>query len=272
MNDGSSTATTSDGFPVTRRAIERLDEWLMALASPLLPLQQIPAGPPEINGFQWAFREQTERAVCVGKAVRMVSGIRVALMLAEAGYIAECGTILRTVSDCTGEILSVCEGVRTGTPTMAQKKLVEQYFTPMAKDPDEYDRQQKERWVAREELLAAQSRLATELKGDPQHLRKVLRYLAQGYDKFVHGAYITAMELYDGRSHKFMLRGVEWGDKRRLYKATVASKLHEVLVALATMAQVSNMPALAQEIGRVAIELYNSGELVGDLTGVDHAT
>jgi len=69
-----------------------------------------------------------------------------------------------------------------------------------------------------------------------------------------------------------MLRGVEWGDKRRLYKATVASKLHEVLVALATMAQVSNMPALAQEIGRVAIELYNSGELVSDLTGVDHAT
>src|ERR1039457_3942460 len=54
------------------------DEWLMALASPLLPLQQVPV--EHLGGFQWAFREQTECAVCVGKAVRMVSGIRVALM------------------------------------------------------------------------------------------------------------------------------------------------------------------------------------------------
>lgn len=264
MNDWSSTTREQDDFSVTRRAIERLDEWVMALASPLLPLQQIPAGPPEINGFQWAFREQTERAVCVGKAVRMVSGIRVALMLADAGYIAECGTILRTVSDGANEIIAVCEGVRTGAPTTAQKKFVEQYFTPMATNPDEYDRQEKERWVTRDELLAAHSRWATEIKGDPNDLRKVFRYLAHAYDKFVHGAYITAMELYDGRSHKFMLRGVEWDAKKRLYKATVASKLHEVLAALAITAQVSNMPALAQEIGGVAMELYNSVELGGN--------
>jgi len=77
MNGGSSTARISDDFPVTRRVIERLDEWLMALASPLLPLQQIPAGPPDAGGFQWRFREQTERALCVGKAVRRFLDARV---------------------------------------------------------------------------------------------------------------------------------------------------------------------------------------------------
>lgn len=243
--------------------MERLDGWLMALASPLLPLKKVPAGPPELNGFQWVFCEQTERAVCVGKAVRMVSGIRAALILADAGYIAECGTILRTVSDCANEILSVCEGVRTGHPTAAQTKFVAQYFMPMAKDPDEYDKQERERWVTRDELLAAHSRWATETNGDPNHVRKVFRYLAHGYDKFAHAAYITAMELYDGRSQRFMVSGVEWEGKKQLYKEATASKLHEVLAALAILAQVSNMPALAQEIGQAAMELYNSGELTG---------
>jgi len=261
-----------DDYPVTRRAIERVDEWLMALASPLLPLKQIPAGPPEANGFQWAFPEQTERALCIGKAVRMVSGIRVALMLADKGYIAECGTILRTVSDFANEIFSICEGCRTGAPTTAQRKFVEQYFTPMAKDPDEYDRQERENWVTRDQLLAAHSRWATEIKGDPNHVRKVFRFLAHAYDKFVHGAYITAMELYDGRTRTFMLRGLESHNKRRAYKQATASKLLEVLTALVMMAQVSNMSALAEDISRTAVELYGSGELTGDSIETDPAS
>jgi len=55
MNEGLSTTTTSDDFPVTRRVIGRLDAWLAALASPLLPLQQIPAGPDGATHSRAAF-------------------------------------------------------------------------------------------------------------------------------------------------------------------------------------------------------------------------
>ena len=119
--------------------MERLDEWVMALASPLLPPQQVSLSLKHTSGFQWKFREETDRAVLVGKAVRLASGIRVAFMLADLGYIGECGTILRTVSDFSTEIISICEGCSRGAPTSAQKKFVEQYFKPIAKDPDEYD-------------------------------------------------------------------------------------------------------------------------------------
>jgi hypothetical protein len=90
------TSETSD-FPVMRRTMDRLDGWVMALASPLLPLGEFPQELNGLKGFRWDFKEKTERALMVGKAVRMASGIRAALILADLGYVTECGTILRTV-------------------------------------------------------------------------------------------------------------------------------------------------------------------------------
>jgi hypothetical protein len=257
------TAGGDDDIPITRGVIARLDEWLNALVSPLIPLRRIPAGPADLGGFQWAFREQTERALVVGKAVRMLSGIRAALILADLGCVAECGTILRTVSDFSNEVISICEGCAKGVPTEAQRRFVRQYFAPIPTTPEEYEEQERERWVTRDDLIAAHVRWATETGGDAARVRKVLRFLAYGYDKFVHGAYITAMELYDGRTGTFMLRGHESDGKRRKYKAAVASKLHEVLTALTFMATVANMPALVEDIGRTAQALYESGELSG---------
>jgi hypothetical protein len=255
----------ADDFPVTRRTIERLDAWLNALASPLLPLQRIPAGPPELGGFQWIFQEQTERALLVGKTVRMISGIRAALVLADIGYIAECGTILRTVADFVNEVISICEGCIHGATT-AQKRFVQQYFAPFPLTPEEYAKQGRDNWVTRDELLAAEQRNAQRMGWDADRLRKNLRFLSYGYDKFVHGAYITSMELFDARTNTFMTRGHEWDAKRREYKAAIASKLHEVLAAMVTTANVMNMPALVLEIRQAAQEMTDSGEMQGGFT------
>jgi hypothetical protein len=43
---------------------------------------------------------------------------------------------------------------------------------------------------------------------NPDRVRKVFRYLAHMYDKYVHGAYITAMELYNGETWRFMVSGM----------------------------------------------------------------
>jgi hypothetical protein len=161
-------APTVSDFPVTRRIIERLDEWVMVLASPLLPLGEFPQELNGLKGFRWDFSEKTERALMVGKAVRMASGIRAALILADLGYVTECGTILRTVSDFVTEIISVYEGCTKDDPTRAQKDFLEQYFGNTAQTPDEYDeKQDKDRWVARDKLIAAHVRWASENKQDP---------------------------------------------------------------------------------------------------------
>ncbi|HEV7988635.1 MAG TPA: hypothetical protein VGP23_09130 [Candidatus Binataceae bacterium] len=192
------TSETSD-FPVMRRTMDRLDGWVMALASPLLPLGEFPQELNGLKGFRWDFKEKTERALMVGKAVRMASGIRAALILADLGYVTECGTILRTVSDFVTEVISVYEGCTRDDPTKAQKDFLEQYFGNTAQTPDEYDeKEDKDRWVARDKLIAAHVRWASENKQEPERVRKVLRFLAHIYDKFVHGSRMSTMQLTMG--------------------------------------------------------------------------
>jgi hypothetical protein len=254
--------TEQADFQLTRQTMERLDDWVMALASPFLPLAEVPQELRGLKGFRWDFREKTERALIVGKAVRMASGIRAALLLADLGYITDCGTILRMVSDFVTEVIAIYEGSTRNEPTRAQKDFVEQYFGPTAQTPDEYDEnQEKDRWVARDKLIAAHVRCASEGKQDPDRARKALRFLAHLFDKFVHGSRLSTMELYNGFTHRFMMKGHEFYRSRRDYKRSVASKLHQVLTALFCSACLMQMPALADEIRKAAKELYDSGEL-----------
>lgn len=189
----------------------------------------------------------------------MISGIRAALALADAGHVDECGTILRTVSDFAHEVIAIYEASAQGGTT-AEKRFIRQYFAPIPTTPDEYEAQVRERWVTRDELFAAHYTTADKLGFDADRLRKVVRFLAYGYDKFVHGAYVTSMELYDPRTNSFMLRGHESEGKRREFKRAIASKLHELLTALVLMAIMMNMPALVEEIKRAADDLMESGE------------
>jgi hypothetical protein len=251
---------TSD-FPVTRRTLNLLDDFFTPLAQPFLPPNKVEVKLKHIQGFQWDFREKNERTLMVGKAVRMVSGIRAAMILADEGYTTECGTILRTVADFAYEIMSICEGCESGKPTVAQQKFVEQYFLPIAKDPDEYDKQKRENWVTRDQMLAALWNSANKVNANPARYRKLTRHLSNAYDKYVHGAYITAMELYDGRTNTFMLRGHAYELGREIAKRATASKLHHALTALMNMAQICKLPALVEKIGMTAIELHRSGEL-----------
>ena len=62
-------------FPVSRKIIACLDDWLTALAAPLLPAHRVPI---QEGNFQWKFKEETPEVVQVAKAVRMISGIRAA--------------------------------------------------------------------------------------------------------------------------------------------------------------------------------------------------
>jgi hypothetical protein len=248
-------------FPVTRRTIDRLDDWVNALASPLLPLGQVPT--VDSDRFRWVFNEETERALVIGKAVLIASGIRAAMTLADLGHVTECGTILRTVSDFSLEIFFVSEGCMTGTPTADQKLFIKQYFTPMPIDSEEYAAHEKERYVARTKLLAAHYRTACAMKGGtkPEIVVNLFSHLAYTYDKYVHGAPIASMELYYGDRQRFMVRGVPSHAHRELSKRAVASKLLESLTSHGIIAIGMNMPPILSQIEAATIELRESEEL-----------
>jgi len=249
------------GFPLTRATMDRLDVWLMELAAPLLPLKQTPLHLEHMSGVLYEFREESERALVIGKGVRMVSGIRAAMLLADQCYISECGTILRTVADFADEIICICDGVKSGARTTAHKLFVEQYFMEFPKTPDELDSKPRVNFVTREKLLTAYQRWAIEHKLDPARIRKLKRFVPGMYDKFVHGGYLTAMELYDPHTWTFMLRGHKSPEKREVYQRATANKLHHVVTALAAIAELEGNPKLVDEICAAGLKLHDSGEL-----------
>lgn len=89
-----------------------------------------------------------------------------------------------------------------------------------------------------------------------------MRFLFFGLDKFVHGAYITSLELYDPYNRQFMTNGHGATQIRQMYMRWVASKLHEVLSRLVYIAGAANMAEVLEDIKLAALQLYESEELL----------
>jgi hypothetical protein len=201
------------------------------------------------SAFHWAYEEKSAGIVQMAKAVRMASGIRAALYLADAGFLPESASILRMVSDYSTEIVALGEGMMRGTLTSAQQRFVDQFFAPFPATPAEFDSQEREFYVSREELMKSEVRLANDASLNGEQLRSLKRYLNKGYDSYVHGGYQTAMQMYHGGLKAFQIKGAT-DDVRGIAatKAGVTGKLHEVVVALEFMAQIWGLRELHSEL------------------------
>lgn len=99
----SSESPTIDASDV-QDLIDRLDSWVDKLAAPLLP-------PRIVNDCQGMprreLKEHEPQAVMIAKCVRAVGGLHASLVLVKLGYVAECGALLRIVSDFCTEITAI---------------------------------------------------------------------------------------------------------------------------------------------------------------------
>jgi hypothetical protein len=237
---------TEDDYP--RSVVEQLDGWANQLAAPLLP----PTVTRDGDHVRLMFREHLPHTVMVGKAIRAVSGLRAALLLAEAGFITECGALLRIVFDFCTEINAVAEALnRGGEPPAEVKKFVNQYFIPRPRTPDELAAAEKTFYVAREELMKAEVRMAQDMKLDGEVIRKTHRFLNMSYDAYVHGAYETTMELCDAANRRFLMRGHPEQSVRTDFITATFITMHEVVGALRLTAAMTACSPVYEEAGEV---------------------
>ena len=222
---------------LARELIDRLDGWVNELAVPLMPPRVVSEGDDRVR---LEFREHIPHAVMVGKLVRAVSGLRGALLLAEAGYVVECAALLRMVSDFCTEVSAIGEALNRGGELPREvRNFVNQYFTPKERTPEEYIAKEHPRYVSRTELMKAEVRLAEGTPVDGERLRTFHRFLNMTYDSYVHGAYETTMELYNPSTGVFAMRGHPEASKRQEFVANVFLKMHEVVVAVEFTAAVT---------------------------------
>ena len=225
-------------FSFARNLIDKLDGWVNKLAAPLMPPRR---GGEEPDMIRLELREQIPHTVMIGKCVRAVSGIHGALVLADLGYVAECGALLRIVSDFCTEIIAISSALnRGGDLPRAVQTSVKQYFTPIPQTPEQLKAADRACYVSRETLIKEVGRfLAESANVDSEQSLPVSRFLNMVYDKYVHGAYETTMELCDPDTGRFMMCGHLSPSKRQEFAEAVFLKLHEVVVAIEHTAAVT---------------------------------
>jgi hypothetical protein len=244
-------------FPVTRRMLISVADWFILLVQPFLPLKKVPLD----DGFHWDFEEHSARTVILGKVVRIISGLRGAMILADLGYVTECSTILRIIDDFIFEIEFLVDGCGSHEPPKGYEQFIKQYFDPMPTNSDEYAAQGKNRWVARDQILEGFVRSTQRLTKDSDKVRKAARFVSYAYDKYVHGGYLTAMELYREKTNQFMLAGHDGDLEREFTKRMVAGRLFQSLAAFVKVASLFGNDAAVRNFHAGGIAVSNSGEL-----------
>ena len=232
-----------------KEILGKLDRWANELAAPTPPLRAAPDGDGEVR---LEFRQQIPASGMVGKLVRVVSGLRGALLLAEAGHITECAALLRIVSDFCIEISAIGSSLHRSDEMRASvKKFVNQYFMPRARTPDECAARKRMQYVSREKLMRAHEALAEKQPIDMNLLKGSHRFVNMVYDAYVHGAYETTMELWNRRTRSFEMRGHPSPTKREEFVEAVFLKMHEVIQAVELTAAMTSHKEVFEQARQV---------------------
>ncbi len=236
--------------------IDRLDGWVDQLAAPLLPPHIV----DDDQGRRLELKFHKPQTVMIAKCVRAVSGLRASLVLAKLGHVAECGALLRIVSDFCTEIMAIGGALeRGGELPRLVKDFVDQFFTPKPKTPDELKAAGPRRYVTREALTKEVERFLTKNADvGSEQSRPVLKFLNMTYDAYVHGTYETTMELYHPRTGRFMMRGHPAPPKRQEFVDAVYRILHEIVCAVELTAAVTAQPEIRQAVRNLKHTMDNS--------------
>ncbi len=236
--------------PRTRAIIDALPGWVEQFAERLpQPVKKHLDG----GGFRWEHEVLDAETLQVAKAVRIASGLRAAMVLADSAHTVECSVILRTVADFSAEIWFIGEGLLEGRFTKEQARFIEQHHSPLPSSPNELAERERDYYVGRKAIAKAHKRIADKAGENAEELLNIASFLNKGYDSYVHGSYGSAMELFLGRTMGFMMTGRRSPANVCMTKASIACKLNEALNTLRFMATTRGMKALEREL-HVAFE------------------
>lgn len=225
-------------------ALDKLDGWVNSLAASLDP--PIRSALPE-GDFQWRFPDESIEVLLVCKAVRLSTALGAAWELAQKAYPTEAGSLMRAVGDFASEINFMAETVVEGRITRSQQEFLDQFFRPLHRTLDDFLVREREYYVSRKSIGKVERGMLEKAGGDAEVFEHLSLYLAYGLNKYVHGAYETAMEIYHGGYHRFMIRGAP-GRPQEASIRMVASKATEALHAVMMVAIALQAPEVFSEI------------------------
>ncbi len=161
-----------------------------------------------VKGRQtFRFGEQTAETLVVAKLARIASGLRAALLLAEAGLFQEQSSLCRLVDEYQEDVAFFALGMAEGKLTRLHSEYLEAFFAEQtsAKDP-------RTDWVKGRNLVPRKKIRAYLANHDltppnPSDHIAVSGLIANTLSGFVHAAADQVMEMYDPCSGRFLTDG-----------------------------------------------------------------
>jgi hypothetical protein len=217
-------ATPAERYRALREAVDFLESAVDHLSDHL-------GRPDQVVGGKFRYAEQSAQILQLGKAVRIVSGLNACLVLLPPGYYAEILMLLRCVNDFLGEILYVHEALQTGTPTAEQQRFLEHFFEEhgdtaeaiIAKPP-------RGSVVERKKIHASHGRMMT--PDNPHDTQKTWAAIDAVFGGYIHGSYSSVMELYEGGTWRFRMRGMAGTPRANQVERQVVLSVHRTFNAL----------------------------------------
>jgi hypothetical protein len=236
---------TAIDFPATRHIVGLLDSWLARLAVTLGEPVRI----GQVPNHHYEFSSQSVQVVEIAKAVRIASALNACLYLADAGFVTEVATPLRSVEDFVQELTFLAEPGLGGPETAAHKKFVADFFEPLPKTVEELNASGKKQWVPRSEIDKARMRIADaaeNVSGD--ELVSHGRVLALQQNAYVHGGYLQSMDLWDPGQRRFLTAGHVSPQHFVVVKQNIALHVFRVIIVFFLLAKARDLRELEAEI------------------------
>jgi hypothetical protein len=161
------------------------------------------------------------------------------------------------------------EAVRSGQPTVDQKRFIEQFFAEQDFSVEEMMATDARgpRRVERRSVQALEARVLGEFgEGGSNRARRIVRTVDAGYSGYVHGSYMSAMELYvAGDDEGFMLKGTFGSPHIKTMLGELVRYVHRTLNIFAGLAQSFVLDELALRLLAIRRKLDESPSFRNDV-------
>ncbi|WP_052024701.1 hypothetical protein [Pseudomonas sp. G5(2012)] len=182
------------------------------------------------HSFVYRHVERTVHQALVQKLARMVSSLRAAKLLLEAGFVQEQAALQRILDEITEDISFLSFSVILGNSEPSHKNYLEWFFLEEF-DPNDAVVSSKARpSVPRQKIRAYLDRCVSGPKGSSKDL-DASKTVSKAYSGFVHAASPQIMDMYGGAPPRFHMRGMHGTERQAEHRADIWNYFYRGIMA-----------------------------------------
>lgn len=214
---------------------------------------------PFYDSFVYRYVEKTIHQAIVQKLARIISGLHVAKLLLEKGFVQEQGVIQRVLDELNEDILFLAYSILQNELTPLHVKYLDAFYMEEFDGHTPQDSTQKRPMVSRDKIRAYVSR--ADLAGiNPSDGVKYTRSISKTYSGYVHGASSHIMDMYGGNPPHFHAHGMCGTERQQEHRYDLWNYFFRGIISFAMAAKAFGDEELFQTIYKYHLEFDSLSE------------